>query len=166
MQGVEQHSWCRLSLFLSVALAHLGMPVVRERLNYWRAAAAASANGFYYYLHTCCSRGIVLNKNSNFHTCISRRCRVRAPRCCPRRARRRRCSRSLGYGIGCRISWQSGKTDVATSVCLAQHSHTPRHTHRANTAPTHTRISLSLFAMLSISLAAARSVVRAAQRIL
>lgn len=124
------------------------MPVVRERLNYcWAAAAFASANGFYYYLHTCCSRGIVLNKNSNFHTCISRCCRVRAPR---RRRPRRACRRSLGYGIGCRISWQSGKTDVATSVCLAQHTHTDTE----QTQPQHTLVShtLSLSAGLSLSL--------------
>lgn len=158
LQGVEQHSWwCRLSLSLSlrlsVAVAHLGMPVVRERLNYcWAAATAASANGFYYYLHTCCSRGIVLNKNSNFHTCISRCCRVRAPRRRrPRRARRR----SLGYGIGCRISWQSGKTDVATSVCLAQHTHTDTE----QTQPQHTLVShaLTLSAGLSLSLCCALS---------
>lgn len=119
------------------------MPYVSGSIT---ASASASANGFYYYLHTCCSRGIVLNKNSNFHTCISRRCcccRVRAP---PRRRRRGRAASlsAVGYGIGCRISWQSGKTDVATSVCLAQHTHTQTHTLASNTAaPTHSDLALS-----------------------
>jgi len=64
-----------------------------------------SANGFYYYLHTCCSRGIVLNKNSNFHTCS--RC---AP-CSFVLVRVRSCSAGAASA-----NWQSGKTDVTTSA--------------------------------------------------
>jgi len=82
-----------LSLFLSLSLSSLNWISGDCRRRTWAfSITTASANGFYYYLHTCCSRGIVLNKNSNFHTCVFhvpfRRypCRVLVlrPRC-PRR---------------------------------------------------------------------------------
>jgi len=54
----------------SVVLSSHLISTVMSYVSVLNYDSTASANGFYYYLHTCCSRGIVLNKNSNLHTCV------------------------------------------------------------------------------------------------